>query len=260
MTGCRRGIVGSWVAAAVAVALTAGGCGDGSSADGPVVPDVPPPVASALVVPTPRPLGAHVGTIWAPVLRAVPVTAAPGVGAAAVGSLDAQTPEGTANIVLVEARRRGVGGRVWVKVRLASRERATGWVPRAALGGYGTVDTRAVVDLGAQTLTLQRDGVTVFEAPVGVGTPDAPTPTGSFYIRNKLTRYTSAAYGPLAFGTSAQSPTLTDWPAGGYIGIHGTDRPDLLPGRVSHGCIRMRNEDIVRLASLLPVGTPLRIL
>jgi lipoprotein-anchoring transpeptidase ErfK/SrfK len=63
----------------------------------------------------------------------------------------------------------------------------------------------------------------------------------------------------VAFGTSARSPTLTDWPAGGFVGIHGTDRPDLLPGRVSHGCVRMRNDDILRLADLLPVGTPLTI-
>ena len=34
---------------------------------------------------------------------------------------------------------------------------------------------------------------------------------------------------------------------------------DLLPGRVSHGCIRMRNADVLRLARLMPVGTPLRI-
>ena len=42
-------------------------------------------------------------------------------------------------------------------------------------------------------------------------------------------------------------------------GIHGTDRPEILPGRVSHGCIRMRNADIVRLARLMPVGTPVEI-
>ena len=82
---------------------------------------------------------------------------------------------------------------------------------------------------------------------------------GRFYIRNRLTRYRSPSYGPLAFGTSARSETLTDWPAGGYVGIHGTDRPGLLPGRVSHGCIRMRNRDIVALGRLMAVGTPVTI-
>jgi lipoprotein-anchoring transpeptidase ErfK/SrfK len=52
---------------------------------------------------------------------------------------------------------------------------------------------------------------------------------------------------------------LTDGPAGGFIGIHGTDQPQLLPGRVSHGCIRLRNSDIRRLAQLMPVGTPVTI-
>ena len=78
-------------------------------------------------------------------------------------------------------------------------------------------------------------------------------------MRVKLTRFRSPFYGPLAFGTSARSAVLTDWPAGGFIGIHGTDRPDLLPGRVSHGCVRMSNRAILRLGRLMPVGTPVVI-
>jgi lipoprotein-anchoring transpeptidase ErfK/SrfK len=78
-------------------------------------------------------------------------------------------------------------------------------------------------------------------------------------VRSKLTRYASAFYGPIAFGTTARSAVLTDWPAGGFVGIHGTNQPQLLPGRVSHGCIRMRNNDILRLAALMPIGTPLTI-
>jgi lipoprotein-anchoring transpeptidase ErfK/SrfK len=94
---------------------------------------------------------------------------------------------------------------------------------------------------------------------VGVGTAQAPTPRGSFYIRDQLTDFASPFYGPVAFGTSARSAVLTDWPDGGYIGIHGTNEPQLVPGRVSHGCIRLRNEDITRLARLMPVGTPLLV-
>jgi lipoprotein-anchoring transpeptidase ErfK/SrfK len=115
------------------------------------------------------------------------------------------------------------------------------------------------VDLGRLRATLYRDRRPVFRAPVGVGSEGSPTPRGEFYIRNKLTRYHSPTYGPVAFGTSAQSPTATDWPAGGFVGIHGTDRPELVPGRVSHGCIRMRDADVVALAKRLPVGTPLTI-
>ena len=164
------------------------------------------------------------------------------------------TPERTRNIVFVTGATRARGG-LWVPIRAAG---GAGWAPRSALGGYEPVATRLLVDTGTFTATLQRAGVVVFRAPVGVGTNAAPTPAGSFYVRNVLTRYRSAFYGPVAFGTSARS-TLTDWPAGGFVGIHGTNRPDLIPGRISHGCIRMRNEDIVALARLMPVGTPVEI-
>lgn len=40
---------------------------------------------------------------------------------------------------------------------------------------------------------------------------------------------------------------------------HGTNAPRLIPGRPSHGCIRMRNHALLRLARLLPVGTPVTI-
>jgi lipoprotein-anchoring transpeptidase ErfK/SrfK len=115
------------------------------------------------------------------------------------------------------------------------------------------------VDLAAQQVELMDRGRRVFRAPVGVGTAAAPTPAGEFYVRNKLTRYSSAFYGPIAFGTSARSETLTDWPGGGFIGIHGTNAPERLPGQVSHGCIRLRNDDIRALARLMPVGTPVSI-
>jgi lipoprotein-anchoring transpeptidase ErfK/SrfK len=134
-----------------------------------------------------------------------------------------------------------------------------GWVPRAALGGYTRVSTRLVVDRAHLGLTLYSGGKAVFRAPIGIGKPGTPTPRGRYYVRNRLTTYRSPFYGPVAFGTSARSQVLTDWPAGGFVGIHGTNRPDLLPGRVSHGCIRLRNADLLRLARLLPVGTPLVI-
>jgi lipoprotein-anchoring transpeptidase ErfK/SrfK len=133
-------------------------------------------------------------------------------------------------------------------------------VPRAALSGYRSVRTRLVVDLERRRATLLRDGAAVLRAPVGIGQPQWPTPRGRFYVRNKLVRYRSAFYGPLAFGTSARSPVLTDWPGGGFVGIHGTNQPELIPGQISHGCIRMRNPDIERLGKLMPVGTPITII
>jgi len=44
----------------------------------------------------------------------------------------------------------------------------------------------------------------------------------------------------------------------GY-GIHGTDHPESIGQSVSHGCVRMRNEDIERLYPMVAVGTPVYI-
>jgi lipoprotein-anchoring transpeptidase ErfK/SrfK len=67
-------------------------------------------------------------------------------------------------------------------------------------------------------------------------------------------------YGTHAIGTSAYAPTLSDWPGGGVVGLHGTNQPQLIPGRPSHGCIRLRNADVARFYKLAPRGTPVRIL
>jgi lipoprotein-anchoring transpeptidase ErfK/SrfK len=230
------------------------------AAGGLQAPDLPASPESGLKVGTPTPLqGGDIST-WAVVRRAVIAYARPSLSAAPVTRVETQTPEGTTNIVSVLGRRRDKAGRTWVNVRLAVLPNGrTGWIPRAALGGYGVVRTRLVVDLKRFSATLLRNGRAIFRARVGVGKPAWPTPSGEFYVRNRLERYASPVYGPLAFGTSARSPTLTDWPGGGFVGIHGTNEPQLLPGRVSHGCIRMRNEDILELGRLMPVGTPVTV-
>jgi lipoprotein-anchoring transpeptidase ErfK/SrfK len=218
-----------------------------------------PPPPESVIHPKNVPLGKRPVAYWAPVLHAVAVRRAPR-RAGAVAELAKRTPEGTANLVL--AVRRGVrrARKLWVQIRVPGLPgNAEGWVPRSALGGYTSVHTRLIVDRARLRATLLRDGKRVFRAPVGIGTPSAPTPAGRFYVRNKLVRYSSPFYGPVAFGTSARSPALSDWPAGGFVGIHGTNQPDLLPGRVSHGCIRMANRDILRLSRLMPIGTPLTI-
>jgi lipoprotein-anchoring transpeptidase ErfK/SrfK len=107
---------------------------------------------------------------------------------------------------------------------------------------------------------LIRNGRLVFRSRIGIGKKKWPTPKGTFYVRDRLEGFPPGSiYGVLAFGLNARSSVLTDWPGGGFVGIHGTNQPYLLPGRVSHGCIRMRNRDILRLARLMPVGTPVTV-
>jgi hypothetical protein len=178
-----------------------------------------------------------------------------------VTRLGRKAPEGTANALAVLATRTDAGGRLWVEVRLPVLPNGrVGWVPRSALGAYELVRTHLQVNETKLRATLYRNGRPIFRAPIGIGAANTPTPTGTFLVRSKLTRYQSPFYGPLAFGTTARSAVLTDWPAGGFVGIHGTNEPHLVPGRISHGCIRMRNRDILRLAKLMPIGTPLTII
>jgi hypothetical protein len=198
--------------------------------------------------------------LWAAVRHRVVARAAPRAHARSTGTLPARTPEHTRNLVVAIGHREDAAGRGWVRVRLpVVRTGTTGWVPRRALRGYHVVTTHLTVDLRTLRATLRRAGRVVLRAPVAVGRAGWATPRGEFHVRNRLTRYASPAYGPIAFGTSARSRHGTGWPAGGFVGIHGTDRQDLVPGRVSHGCIRLRNADIRRLARRMPVGTPVTI-
>lgn len=196
---------------------------------------------------------------WTIVRAAAAARTRPTARAPVIARLAAKTPEGTPNALPVLRSKSDSRGRLWVEVRLPALPNGRiGWVRRQTLGGYETVSTHLVVDREQLRATLYRNGTVVFAAPVGIGTAFWPTPPGQFMIRNELTRYASPFYGPVAFGTTARS-VLTDWPGGGFIGIHGTNEPQLIPGRVSHGCIRLRNPDILRLATLMPVGTPLTI-
>ena len=199
-------------------------------------------------------------TRWAYVLRPAAARAAPRADAAVVTVVSPRTPESQANLVLALERREDELSGDWVRVRLSILPMGTtGWVRRGALGPLHTVRTHLVVDRERLTAVLYRNGAAVFRVPIGVGQAHSPTPRGEYYVREMLSKFDDPFYGPIAFGTSARSTTLTDWPGGGYIGVHGTDRPEILPGRVSHGCIRLRNAEIRRLARLMPLGTPLTI-
>ena len=197
---------------------------------------------------------------WTPVLRRAVVRAQPRVSARAVTTLDTWTTDDTQNIVLVLERRDLSSTQTWYRVRLPILpNNSTGWVQARSVGALYTVHTHLYVNRKTFRATLKHDGRVVFTSIVGVGKSFWPTPRGEFYVRDKLTGFDNPAYGPIAFGTSARSPVLTDWPGGGFIGVHGTDEPQILPGRVSHGCIRLPNASILKLARLMPVGTPLTI-
>ncbi|HEY3051575.1 MAG TPA: L,D-transpeptidase [Gaiellaceae bacterium] len=208
------------------------------------------------------PLGGVKGmSRWAEVYSDVSARTGPTRRARPIARLRQYTPEQTPNVVQTLSGRINANGEYWVRVRLPLLPNGrTGWVPRSTLGPYNEIWTHLVIDRKLFTATLYRKGRAIFRTRVGVGKPYWPTPAGEFYVRERITGFTDPIYGPIAFGTNARSAVLTDWPGGGFIGIHGTDQPEILPGQVSHGCVRMPNAAVRRLSRLMPLGTPVTIL
>ena len=200
-------------------------------------------------------------TRWAhPWIPAI-IRSAPRGDARAVGRLRFETEDKVPEVYIALRRHVDDLDREWVQIRLLGRpNNRKGWVTRESLGGFNVVRTRLVINRGTLTATLFRRGKKIWQSRIGVGAPSTPTPAGFFYIREKLRNLRgSPVYGPYAFGTSAYS-SLSDWPGGGVVGIHGTNQPQLIPGRPSHGCIRVPNPKVLRLNRLMPLGTPVRIL
>jgi hypothetical protein len=199
-------------------------------------------------------------TRWAYPTRRAVVRSRPAGKARRVARLRLLTEDGFPELYVVLARWRDPSGKTWLRVRLPMRPNGRkGWVPRNALGDLQTVRTMLDIDKRNLRATLYERGRVVFSARVGVGKSATPTPSGRFYIREKFRVRGNTIYGTHAIGTSAYAPNLSDWPGGGVVGLHGTNQPQLIPGRPSHGCIRLRNRDIQRLYRLADRGTPIRV-
>jgi lipoprotein-anchoring transpeptidase ErfK/SrfK len=148
----------------------------------------------------------------------------------------------------------------WFRVQLPVRPNgAVGWVPAPDVR-LQRVTTRILVDLSDRRVTLFRHGRPVLEARAAIGKPGTPTPTGRYYVNQRLRAPDpSGPFGPGAVGISAFSPTLQDWAQGGPIAIHGTNVPYKLGLAVSYGCVRIANGDLLRLYELATEGTPVVI-
>lgn len=200
-------------------------------------------------------------TRWASPYERGPIRSAPRAGARRIGQLRLYTEDGPLEVYLALRSQVDSAGRAWIQIRIPGRPNGRkGWVRESSLGALQVVRTRLIVDRRTLKATLTRSGKVIWSSRVGVGKASTPTPRGHFWIRTRLHNLGGAGgpYGPWAFGTAAYSK-LSDWPGGGVVGLHGTNEPGLIPGRPSHGCIRVPNDKVRKLARLLPVGTPLLI-
>ena len=111
------------------------------------------------------------------------------------------------------------------------------------LGGYVPVEARIVVSTARlQLRSWLRAGRTIFHALIGIGTATNPTPHGDFYIVDRLYRLRRSHLRARRLLRPARSrPPSPTGPAAGSSGSTERTSRTLIPGRVSHGCIRLRN-------------------
>jgi lipoprotein-anchoring transpeptidase ErfK/SrfK len=166
------------------------------------------------------------------------------------------TASGAPLVFLVRERRGG-----WERVYLPIRPNgATGWVNDRYVS-LARNPYSLQVRLDRHELIVRKHGRVIQRIPAAVGRSVLPTPTGRYYIVELLKQPDpTGPYGPYAFGLSAFSRVLYSFGGGpGQIGIHGTDDAASIGRNRSHGCIRISNTAIARLASHLPLGTPVDI-
>jgi hypothetical protein len=148
----------------------------------------------------------------------------------------------------------------WYRVRLPMRPNGSEGYVHADDVRLVRVPTRIFVDLSERKLVLHKKGEPILTATVAVGAPGTPTPTGRYYVNQRLIASDpSGPWGPGAVGISAFSDVLQEWIQGGPIAIHGTNDPSSIGHAVSHGCIRLPNDVLRQVFDTADAGTPVII-
>ncbi|NEP64270.1 MAG: L,D-transpeptidase [Moorea sp. SIO1G6] len=124
---------------------------------------------------------------------------------------------------------------------------------------------RLVIKLSERRLYVYRGDKLEASYPVAIGQPGWETPTGNFQVtqmvQNPVWKH------PLTGEVVAPGPEnplgprwMAFWSDGtNYIGFHGTNDEELVGQAVSHGCIRMRNDDVKALYNRVALGTSVTV-
>jgi lipoprotein-anchoring transpeptidase ErfK/SrfK len=239
--------------ALLAAGLIAGlaGCGsssDGKSGNGP--PKATHPTAAAEPQqPGQRQGGAEIATVRG---RQIAVHKQKG-DSAAWKTLSSPNEMGATRVFLVDAKDRD-----WLKVLLPIRPNgSTGWV-KASDVKLSSTTHRVEIDPQAFKFTVFDGDKVLRTGKVATGEDGTPTPAGRFYFTELVEPPNpDGDYGAYAFGLSGFSPTLKTFAGGpGQLAVHGTNKASALGRKVSHGCVRVSNDDITWMAKNLAIGTP----
>ncbi|MBR2744118.1 MAG: L,D-transpeptidase family protein [Clostridia bacterium] len=122
--------------------------------------------------------------------------------------------------------------------------------------GTGILDHLIVINSRNNTLRYYASGNLVASYSCATGASGTPTPQGKFSIFEKMV---NRPYGktPNIPGDSPRNALGRRWmqfKSGGYA-IHGTNDESSIGKHCSHGCVRMHNDEVIELYSMVPYGT-----
>jgi lipoprotein-anchoring transpeptidase ErfK/SrfK len=241
----------------LALGVIAAGCGSSKQTQ---APSTPPPPPSHKCAPGERSLGSSRRSYAAFAPDGAVALRSPG-GAAVLARFGSKNANDYPTVfgVLGAVRKRDCSV-LWYRVQLPMKPNGIAGYVRASSVVLRSVPTRIVVELSDRRLTLFRNGRAALRATVAIGSPSTPTPTGRYYVNQRLVPDdTSGPFGPGAVGISAFSNVLTGWTQGGPVAIHGTNEPWSIGHAVSNGCIRLPNPTLRRVFALAVAGTPVII-
>jgi len=189
--------------------------------------------------------------------RNMPVTSRPG-GGRTVGMMPASSLQFHFPTVAWVLKRSDNGrfGKVTVPYRGTRR---TGWI---ALKGLERTHTSVMVriDRSRHRITVVKGNRVLMRIPAATGAPWSPTPTGRFFVTDRVPFARGSYYGSFAFGISdVQTRLPPGWTGGSQLAIHGTNNPSSIGRSASAGCLRVSERALSRLKPLLRLGTPVLI-
>jgi len=161
---------------------------------------------------------------------------------------------------LLVLRDQNINGERWLKLRLPERpNNSFAWVREDDVT-LSSTPARVEVDVSERRVTLFWGGEEKWSERIIVGAPSTPTPTGQFAIYERYR--TGGDLRPWVFETTAHSEALKTFDGGpGRVAMHGRHGGLYAPWgtAVSHGCMRMPDKALERIAKQAPIGAPLRI-
>jgi lipoprotein-anchoring transpeptidase ErfK/SrfK len=155
-------------------------------------------------------------------------------------------------------------GKTWLRVALPNRPNgSSGWI-REDFVRLSTSTWRITVNRDAHVVAVYRDGRKQREFQAVIGASATPTPRGLYAIYEKLPQPNPKGFlGPWALHLTAFSDVLFNYGGGpGRVAIHGRDGTSLkdpLGSSASHGCVRIDDANVIWMAHVVPLGTPVLI-